>query len=341
MALNYYQRLQNLQQRKYDPQLRKSLISESFGKGVLPENIEYLLEATKPINNTYNNQTIEAANRVQNHLEKALNLHFSRAYRTQGSVKTKTNIRTYSDIDLLSIIDKYYFLGPGVANNNPYTGSNHDDDIIEMRRQAVIILKQVYNTVDDSGSKCISIENKSLNRKVDIVFAFWLNSLQYEQNNSNEYYRGIYLFDFPKKQREADYPFATIGQVNSKGDATSDGSRKGIRLLKNLRSDSDKINLTSFMLTTVVHSINNSDLFFLTPGTEINIAMAISRQLEKMINDSQFRKNVESPNGLEKPLNEDTCIPSLEELKKDLDQLILDCAGEIKNERLQKSILNY
>src|SRR5688572_24601199 len=114
MALNYYQRLQNLQQRKYDPQLRKSLISESFGKGLVPENIEYLLEATKPISNTYNNLTVEAATRVQTHLERGFNLHFDRAYRTQGSVRTNTNIKTYSDIDLLSIIDKYNYLGFGV-----------------------------------------------------------------------------------------------------------------------------------------------------------------------------------------------------------------------------------
>src|SRR6266542_3670015 len=165
MALNYYQRLQNLQQRKYDPEIRKSLISESFGRGTVPENIEYLLESTKPIPEDYNAKTIEAANRVQKHLERDFNLHFGRAYRMQGSVRTKTNIKTHSDIDLLTIVDRYHYVGAGVPNNEPYTASNPDEDIIELRKQATRILKLKYAIVDDSGSKCISIRNQNLKKE--------------------------------------------------------------------------------------------------------------------------------------------------------------------------------
>ena len=342
MALNYSQRLQNLQQRKYDPELRKSMVSEAFGKSFVPENIEYLLEATKSIDSKYNEKTIEASTRVKNHLENEFQLHFLRAYRTQGSVRTKTNIKTYSDIDLLTIIDRYFFVGPGVANDNPYTASDHDDDILEMRKQATKILRKIYDEVDDSGSKCISIKNKSLNRKVDVVFAFWYNTKQYEDNQNNEYYRGIHLYDFPKKQREADFPFATIGQVNSKGDNTYDGSRKGTRLIKNLRADNENIDLNSFKLTSIVHSIKSNDLEYTGVGSEINIAQSISSQLTRLIDDKEFRINIDSPNGMEKPLKDDACVSEMKKLKKDLDELIIDCASELRHSlTVKKGILNY
>lgn len=342
MALNYAKRLENLQQRKYDPELKKAMVSESFGKKVVPENIEYLLEATKPIDSKYNEKTIEASTRVKNHLEKEFQLHFMRAYRTQGSVRTKTNIRTYSDIDLLTIIDRYFFVGPGVVNSNPYTESDHNDDICEMRRQTIKILRNVYDEVDDSGCKCVSIKNKSLNRKVDVVFAFWYNTKQYEDSSFNEYYRGVFLFDFQKKQREVDYPFATIDQVNSKGDSTYDGSRKGIRLIKNLRSDNDKIDLNSFKLTSIVHSIGNNELSYTGPGSELNIAQSVSGQLTRLIDDKVYRINIKSPNGIEKPLKDDACVSEMEKLKKDLDELILDCKSELsKSLTIKREILSY
>jgi hypothetical protein len=341
MALNYYQRLQNIQKRKYDPDIKKSILSESFGRKTVPENIEYLLESTKPIPNDYNQKTIEAANRVQKHLERDFNLHFSRAYRMQGSVRTKTNIKTHSDIDLLTIIDRYHFVGVGVPNESPYTASDPNEDIWELRKQATKILKDKYDLVDDSGSKCISIINQNLKKEVDIVFAYWLNSKKYLENNQNEYYRGIYLYDFPKKKKESDYPFATIGQVNSKGDETRDGSRKGIRLLKNLRADNESIDLNSFVLSSIVHSIDSINLNYLNVGYEINIAQNISAQLSRLIDEKDFRENITSPNGLERPLKDDTCVKHLKTLKSDLDQLIIDCAGEFRSHTIQKAILNY
>ena len=83
---------------------------------------------------------------------------------------------------------------------------------------------------------------------------------QYEETKgerNDEYYRGIYLYKFPNGPRELDYPFAHIHQVNSKGETTTDGSRRGIRLLKTLRADSDTElkSLKSFHLTTIVHAI--------------------------------------------------------------------------------------
>lgn len=309
-TINYGQRLQNIQNRKFDRELNESVVSKTFSSNEIPENVKYLAESMRKIEQKYNNKTFDAANKVQKHLQDNLNLHFNRAYKTQGSVMTDTNIKVHSDFDLLTIIDRYHFNSPDVANSSDYTASNPDDDILELRKQSTKIMKGIYDEVDTSGSKGISIFNKSLNRKVDIVFCFWYHSKKYVETN-DEYYKGIYLYEFPTKTKILDYPFAHIRNVNYKGDSTKDGARKGIRLLKNLKVDAEsKIDLSSFHLTTIVHSIEDNLLNY-SIGNEILIAKAISDKMNILINDPVTRKTIQSPNGTEKPLKDDQVVPEI------------------------------
>lgn len=336
MALNYDRRLQNLQNRRFDSRLNESALSKSFSTSDLPKNMKYLIESMMPIEKTFAQRTIEAATNVQNHLENAYSLHFGRAYRRQGSVETNTNIRIYSDVDLLNIINRYYFLAPSLPNPDPYRDSDPDEDIKEMRKQALKILKGIYDEVDDSNEKCISILNKNLKIWVDVVFAYWYNTEDYERFKS-EYYRGVKI-----KSRSAtpDFPFAHISRVQDKGDLTQDGSRRGIRLLKTLKEDSEtKIHLVkSFHLTTVVHSIDNTYLFY-QPGNDINIAQAISDKLYRIINDPEYRKSIKSPNGCEQPLTNDELVKELRLIKADLDDLIFDAKSEINTGYTVKNLV--
>lgn len=339
MALDYERRLENLKSRRFDNELNESILTKSFNSTTIPKNIKYLMESMIRIDEKYNEKTKEAARRVQDHLEKGYNLNFKVAFRTQGSVTTSTNIKVHSDFDLLTIIDRYHFPGFGVENNNPYTDSDPNSDIKLLRKQSEVIMSGKYDEVDKGGNKSISIFNKSLNRKVDIVFCFWYNSKKYEETLS-EYYRGIYLFDFTREQKILDYPFAHISQVNEKGKSTNDGSRKGIRLLKTLKADSlVKINLNSFQLTTIVHSIENTLLYY-NNGKEVKIAKVISLQLQKLIDDNEYRKSIECPNGTEQPLTDET-IPEMKKLKKDLDELIEDVEKEIYLGYLEKGQVIY
>lgn len=336
--IDYNKRLQNVRSRKFDGSLNESLTSKMFSRTDIPENIKYLLEITKPLGQDYNSKTILAADRVKNHLENGFNLHFDRAYRNQGSVMTNTNIKVHSDFDLLTIIDRYHYNAPSVPVNSPYTDTNPNSDIEELRKQAISILKNQYDEVDTSGTKSISIFNKSLYRKVDVVFCFWYHIEEYLKTN-DEYYRGIYLFDFIKKQKILDYPFAHIQSVNNKGSHTNDGSKKGIRMLKNIRSDSDN-KLNSFQLTTIIHSIENQELPSAS-GTEIILASNISQQLNNLINNPTYRKSIKSPNGTENPLTNEDCVKEMEKMKDELDTLIRDSYLEMKNSTLQRTINSY
>jgi hypothetical protein len=253
---------------------------------------------------------------------------------------TDTNIKIHSDFDLLTIIDKYHFLDPEVSNDNIYRDLLPDNDINMLRNQSTKIMKELYDDVDTSGTKCISIFNKSLNRKVDIVFCFWYYSKIYIETQ-NEYYKGIYLYEFPTKKKILDYPFAHINKVNYKGNMTNDGARKGIRLLKNLKADADnEIGLSSFHLTTIVHSIDNNLLYY-NSGNELEIAKAISNKMNIIINDANYRKSIESPNGTEKPLENDKVVSEIRKIKNDLDILILDTDKELKSPTVKRILLNY
>ncbi len=341
-TLDYTTRLVNLQNRKFDQELNESIISKSFSSKDFPANIKYLLESMSPIDQKYNDRTIEAAGRVQKHLQDNYKLHFNRAFRTQGSVKTRTNIKVHSDFDLLTIIDRYNFNAPGIPNEKDYTESDPDEDIFVLREQTTSILKNIYTDVDETGEKSISVFNRSLNRKVDIVFCFWYHSEQYIETR-NEYYRGVYLYNFPSKRKISDFPFAHISLVNNKGENTHDGSRRGLRLLKTLRADSvtELEKLSSFHLTSLVHSIPNENLLY-SPGSEIAIAKTISDEMNKLLYDPRYRKGIKSPNGKETPMANDDTLPDIKLLKGDLDILIEDSVKEISTSSvLQRAMLNY
>ncbi|WP_221391602.1 hypothetical protein [Dyadobacter sp. NIV53] len=338
--LNYDRRLMNLSARRFDEDIQRSDLSESYGKSILPKNLEYLIESMRPIGKKYNDVTLTAAANVEKHLEQSLNLTFNRAYRKQGSVTTNTNIKLHSDIDLLAVINGYQYQEPALHPIlTPYTGEPHND-ITELRKQSTEIMKGKYDEVDTSGTKCISIYNKNLKRKVDVVFSFWYDTKEFI-NSGNEYYRGIYLFNFPIKLKELDYPFAHIRNVNWKATETRDGSCKGIRLIKTLRADSDKrIVLTSFELTSLVYEIDNQNLFYQSHD-ELKIAISISAQIVRMLSNETYRKGIKSPNGIESPFKDDKCLTGLRNLKEDLDQLIMDCGGELNNYLTKRSLLLY
>lgn len=338
--LNYQKRLQNLQERRFDRDLNESALTKSFSTSNLPENIKYLVESMQPIDEKYNAKTLTAAINVQNHLERDYDLHFGRVYATQGSVRTGTNIKVHSDIDLLTAIDRYFY--PQGQPVDPYTDSDPHSDIKDLRKQSIEILKRQYNLVDHSGDKSISIVNQNLNRKVDIVPCFWYKSDTFFETG-NDHYKGVYLFDFKKEIKLLDYPFATMNNLNYKGDSTRDGFRRGVRLLKTLKADCDAEleTLKSFQLTTIVYSIENELLNYYA-GNELSIASTISIEMQRLIDDPSYRCSVKSSNGMETPLDKTGIVADIRRLKEDLDQLIVDAASDFKNSSIvQRNILIY
>jgi len=67
----------------------------------------YIKIAMTEVDSSYTQRSKEAGERVKDHLQKELT---NVTYKYQGSVMTDTHIKGYSDIDLLTICEKFYSL---------------------------------------------------------------------------------------------------------------------------------------------------------------------------------------------------------------------------------------
>ena len=84
--------------------LRKSF-SDELATVSYSEVLTYIRVAMKGVESEYTQKCKDAGERVKDHLSKKLT---DITYRYQGSVMTDTYIRGYSDIDLLTICEKFY-----------------------------------------------------------------------------------------------------------------------------------------------------------------------------------------------------------------------------------------
>lgn len=233
--------------------------------------------AMSPVDESYTQRSINAGNNARDWL-KAKQTDVDYAF--QGSVMTNTHIKGYSDIDLLTLCDKFY--GTEISKvrellKQTYNGyswrdeqklrdfeknfSRYDgnglEDLQDLRKENEEILSKHYVICDTSKAKAIRIKNQNLNIDVDVVTASKYQSIQYILNDYNKDFLGVCIYDKEKNIRlDADYPFRRIELINQRGTETGDRFKKMIRFLKNLRSQSSKgIDLTSFDINSVCYDI--------------------------------------------------------------------------------------
>lgn len=327
MQKNYTKKLENLQKRRFDDYLEKSILSESFKRSDIGESTKYTLESMKPIEDSYTQNTIKAAENIQNNLKEKLKAQYNLTFKHQGSTITDTHIKIHSDIDILVFTDSFETLENPQIPDNPYQG-NPIDDLINLRKNCFEKLDNIYNQVDDSNSKAIQVFPTQPKRKVDVVICNWFNSNLYKQTN-NELYRGIHFLDRDKKQRIKDFPFTHIHELKNKSINTNKNFNKVVRILKTLKVDADyEIKLSSFEICCIVYDIENHKLNL--PDTSSLLLLNVaSEQLKKLIENNYYRENLKSPNNSENVFPNDTKIVELKKLKLEVDELILDVSKEL------------
>lgn len=341
MKKNYTQRLEKLKKRRLDEQLQKAVLTESFSDIRISESVKYALESMSPIDSSYTNNTYVASENIRNNLTSGLNNKgLTVEYRHQGSVETNTHIKLHSDIDILVFTKKYQSMEPPLTPTNPYQGDPLAD-LKELRQECFNILDSIYNQVDNSKAKSIKVFPTNPKRKVDVVPANWVNTVDY-QTSSNEQYRGVHIYDKDNHSRQKDFPFMHIANVKAKDNLVSGGLAQLVRLLKTLKVDADyEINLTSFEITSIVYAMENhalnkpkyQELLLLNEG---------SRQLERVIIDKFYRENLISPNGGEKVFGtSESKIVELKKLKLELDELIEDITEDLGKQfkRIDETII--
>jgi|SRR5690606_9722126 len=278
MPKNYKQLTESIKGR-INPEnfvLRKSF-SDELATISYSEVLTYIRVAMKGVEPEYTQKSKDAGERVKDHLSKKLS---DVTFRYQGSVMTDTHIKGYSDIDLLTISERFYsydatkvkqILESSVlrgeyrqsaiekmekeVNTSSYQG-NALQDLRQMRVDSEETLEDVYDICDTSKPKSIKIKNQNLNREVDVVIVNWYDDVSSIINEKGDY-RGIQVYNKETHSKgDPDYPFLSIKRINERSSKTNGRLKRMIRFLKNVKADSDQeIDLSSFDINAVCYDI--------------------------------------------------------------------------------------
>ena len=282
MAKNYRQLAESIRGRLNPENFEiKKAFSDELATISYSDVLTYIRIAMKGVEPEYTQKSRDAGERVKEHLANELK---DVSFKYQGSVMTDTHIKGHSDIDLLTICEKFYqpdtwdfkailetperrskYYQSSLdklqreINLTSYTG-NALDDLRQIRLDSERILSVKYQTHDLTKPKAIKIKNLSLNREVDVVIANWYDDVFSVINDKGDY-RGIQVYNKETNSREsADYPFLSIKRINERSSETNGRLKKMIRFLKNIKANSElEIDLSSFDINAICYDINVSE----------------------------------------------------------------------------------
>lgn len=295
--MNIHERLDRLAARRTDQDLFEAaaMSYESYRSLDAPEAVKYIIGSMQPIDRRYTEITLEQGVRVRDQLKKKL--ASSVAYRFQGSVTTDTHIRQHSDIDLLVLVGKFTFCLKPLEPSHPYKGDTAQD-LRDLRSSSRTALRDAFPaaTVDDSGSRSIELSGGSLARKVDVVPAAFLDTIDYERTK-DEIHRGVEVFDKTSGRFSANYPFRNKAEIEQKDRRCGGGMRKAARFMKTLKADSsDRVKLSSYDITAIAWNIPDNELSYGMPW-DLKIFYSCRRMLQRIVADEAFKGTLWVPDG--------------------------------------------
>ncbi|HQK98763.1 MAG TPA: hypothetical protein PLH61_12145 [Bacteroidia bacterium] len=342
---NYKNKLEKLKSRRQDIFTKVFSLNESFNKMTYGESTTYALEAMEQIDPNYTSNTFKQVERVQNQLKPGLKTYgIDVDFRYQGSVPTNTHIKLYSDIDLLTIHQKFFTLEPPLQPTYPYLGDTLAD-LKELRLKTFTILDAVFTScvIDDTGSKAMNISGGTLNRKIDIIASNWHNSVSFH-NSNDEDYRGVKILDRDNDREITNFPFMHIYWINHKDNEVGGNAKSVIRLLKSIKADADEeIKVSSYDIASLVFRMDNSYLL-VNKNQRILLVNNVNIFLTKVINDVNFRTGLEVANGTRKIFCHDGAkIEEVIKLQKEVEALVVEMARELKPlyESIEKANVYY
>jgi hypothetical protein len=318
MAKNYRQLIESVKGR-INPEhfALKRTFSDELSTISYSEVLTYIRLSMKGVEPEYTQKSKDAGERVKEHLLKELN---NVSFKYQGSVMTDTHIKGYSDIDLLTICEKFYqpdnynikkllenseqrvkFFSSLPKLEKEVTGTTYQgnelDDLKNLRIDSENILSKVYSNCDKSKPKSIKIKNLSLNREVDVVIANWYDDVTSVINDKGDY-RGIQVYNKDTNSRgNADFPFLSVIRINERSSITNGRLKKMIRFLKNTKANSEQdIDISSFDINAICYDISVYEYQTLSFYELVPI---IYNQLKKITTDDNKADNLVSVDGRE------------------------------------------
>jgi hypothetical protein len=318
----------------------RSYLRENYEQLSEPPSVRYALGSMQPVGKSYTDKSYEEGDRVKARITEGLLGSPPVSFAYQGSVPLDVHIRGSSDVDLLLIHDAFVTHDAESATYityTPYYGKSAFEELKTLRDQASEILTRRYwGATVKLGSKAIRVSGGSLERDIDVVPAHWHDTASYASSKNQEY-RGIKILN-------GDYgtihnlPFLHIKKIRERCVQHSGALRKVIRLLKNLKADSEnEISLSSYDIAAIVWHMP-SELLQVPYFVDLLLVARTKKHLSRITGDETYRDSLWVPDGSRKIFNEQSKVTGLlllfhelltleKKIYKDLDPLIRDDAS--------------
>lgn len=324
-------------------ELNKSFTGvENFEKRANKDWTKYALGIMQEVDKEYTNNSIAEGDRVKNQIKTKIKTPVEFEY--QGSVPLNVHIRGVSDIDLLVLHGRYVTIdqkGSRATSGHysDWTGAPGPDLILSLRHELESILENSFPTaaVNKKGDKAIGLSGGSLARKVDVVPSHWHDSALYQDTLSKKD-RGVKVLEKSKHSLFLNRPFMHIEKVTTKDLLTSGGAKKIIRMLKNLKADSehsDSIKINSYELAGLVYHFDSSNIT-VPRWNELSLIAATKSELAKMLNNKEKTMSLVTPDEIRRIIDSEEKYYSLALLFLEVHTLAENLARELS----QNFILN-
>lgn len=317
-------------------------ITESYEKRANEAATKYVLGAMQEVDKRYTDNSISEGNRVKNQLEKGLTGDIQHAFDYQGSVPLNVHIKGVSDIDLLVL--RTDLITVDARGNKARLGQYLDwhgpsaaSALGNLRTKSENILRLAFPEakVDTTGSKAISLSGGSLRRKVDVVPSHWHDTQDYQISGQKKD-RGVSVLIKDEQRTFLNLPFLHMHAIDEKDRSSSGGAKKVIRLLKNLRADSELfsngIDLNSYEIAGIVWHFRTIDLT-VNPWNELALLWVTKLNLTSFIGNKQQTMQLMTPDNTRRIIDTDSKFSALAFLSFEVDQLVERVVEELGIEK--------
>ncbi|WP_324262689.1 hypothetical protein U4960_06150 [Altererythrobacter sp. H2] len=291
----------------------------------------YALGAMQSVGSEYTAITVETAERVGKQLNSKLTQITE--FRLQGSVPLNVHIRGVSDVDLL-VIDQSFFIYDAkgcLAHTYSPSTLNRLGVILALRADSERILKDAYPAVkvDCSGGKAISMKGGSLPRPVDVVPSIWYNTSQF-QSTAAECFRAVVIADKNVPMTIDNQPFMHIKLVEDADIEAGGCLKKAIRLIKNVKADSDREDVKGISSFDLAALLYHADKRSLSAGRfyELAVLAEVQRFLDWVYGHRIEAMSLYTPDGSRHVLDSEAKFKAVQALSFDVDELAKKVAVE-------------
>ncbi len=309
-------------------------LTKSYASKTRSRSFQYALISMQEVDKQYTSISFREAERVAKQIDLGLLKQGTAVtVELQGSLPLNVHLRRVSDVDMLVWPDGFYvFDTNGIAAlSYVYSASNAASEITSLRSHCVAAIRTAFPAakVDDSGGKCITVSEGSLLREIDVVPSVLYRTATYQRTQKDED-RGIQIYDRKAHALITNYPFKVRALINEKDVRTAGGCKKAIRLLKNMKEDSDTtIALSSFNIMSLVYAMPDSTLSHMVyyPG---KIVASLQAWFFELANDHAKLKGLDTVDGSRKIIQSSAEVAGVSQMAEELNVLLLRIAQDLQ-----------